>query len=51
MTGTNQGHPPHTNRVSRAVAYFLTFAITFLFVDFFQVKESARHGIRDRLTR
>lgn len=51
MTGTNQGHPPHTNRVSRAVAYFLTFAITFLFVDFFQVKESARHGSFDQFNR
>ena len=51
MTARKHDQPPRTNRVSRALAYFLTFAITFLFVDFFQVKESARHGSFDQFNR
>lgn len=51
MTDTTHDQPRGTNRVSRALAYFLTFAITFLFVDFFQVKESARHGSFDQFNR
>ena len=51
MTDSNQGHQQDTNWFSRTVAYFLTFAITFLFVDFFHVKESARHGSFDQFNR
>ena len=45
MTGTAHDKPSGGIPWSRLCAYFFTFLITFLFVDFFQVKESARHGL------
>ena len=35
----------------RAAAYFIAFMITFIFVDLFQVKESAQHGSFDNFNR
>ena len=51
MTGTAHDKPSGGIPWSRLCAYFFTFLITFLFVDFFQVKESARHGSFDQFNR
>ena len=51
MTGTAHDESRDGGPWSRPLAYFFTFLITFLFVDFFQVKESARHGSFDQFNR